>query len=136
MSEGIPRFMDLSPNTCEAEDRRRAPRFPTSAFVDIEIQKPRAQKLQGIVYEVSRSGLGLELPSALEKGAVVKITLKNVVISGEVRHCRPATTGFTAGVFVSAVSSPEKFDQLDDRELDLYAILVQFAQLREPLWSA
>jgi len=112
------------------EDRRREPRFPASARVEIEIQNPRVGRVQGTVFEVSRSGLRLELPIALEAGTCIEINLKNVVVSGEVRHCRPAETGFSAGVFVKRVSIPEKFDQLDDRELDLYAILVQFDQLR------
>ncbi len=130
MSESIRRFRDESQTTCDMEDRRREPRFPASARVEIEIQNPRVGRVQGTVFEVSRSGLRLELPIALEAGTCIEINLKNVVVSGEVRHCRPAETGFSAGVFVKRVSIPEKFDQLDDRELDLYAILVQFDQLR------
>jgi hypothetical protein len=128
VNERLSRFRDVS--SCETEDRRRDPRFPASASVEIEIQKPGAQRVQGTVFEVSRSGLGLDLPLALEAGTRVKINLKDVVMFGEVRHCRAARTGFTAGVFVSDVSVPEKFDQLNDRELDLYSILLQFAQLR------
>src|SRR5712692_4094164 len=37
VSESLPRFWDVSPNTCEAADRRREPRFPTSARVEVEI---------------------------------------------------------------------------------------------------
>ena len=130
MSESIPRFTDESQIACDTEERRREPRFPASARVEIEIEKPAVGRVQGTVFEVSRSGLRLELPLAIEAGTCIKINLKNVVVSGEVRHCRPAKTGFSAGVFVKGVSIPEKFDQLDDRELDLYAILVQFDQLR------
>jgi hypothetical protein len=129
MSERVSRFTDAAP--VETADRRREPRFPASVPVEVEIQKHGLPRIQGIVFEVSRSGLRLELPLAVEEGVCVKIYVKNVVLVGEIRHCQPATTGFHAGIFVRDVSSPDKFDQLDDRELDLYAILVQFAQLKQ-----
>ena len=106
-------------------DRRREPRFPISAGAQIEIGGFPVQSLRGIVRDVSCSGVCLEVPTFIENGRPVRINLNAIVIDGEVRYCRPAGNTFHAGVLVREVAGPQECDELDDGELDLYAILVQ-----------
>ena len=130
MNDGLPRFEDSSSGgTIETIDRRRDPRFPTCARVEIELQNPVAQRMKGIVRDVSASGLRLEAQAAITVGTPIKISLDHIVIHGEIRYCRPSGTGFNAGMLVHDVAGPQEYGELDDGELDIYAILVQVVVL-------
>jgi hypothetical protein len=130
MNDGLPRFDEsFSGSTGEGAERRRDPRFPISAYTEIEIQSPVVQRVSGIVHDVSRSGLRLGIPCAVDEHTHVKINLDHLVIQGEIRYCRPTDNGFHAGVLVQEVTGPAQYDELDDAELDLFGILAQVALL-------
>jgi PilZ domain len=50
------------------------------------------------VLDVSASGLGLELPTALSVGTFVQIELETGTVAGEIRHCAIASDKFRAGI--------------------------------------
>jgi hypothetical protein len=132
MNDGLPRFEDSPSSRMSAvADRRRDPRFPTCAHVEIELQNPVVQRMKGIVRDVSASGLRLEVQAAVTVGTPVRISLDHIVIHGEIRHCHPSGTGFNVGVLVHDVDGPQEQDygEIDDGELDIYAILVQVVLL-------
>jgi hypothetical protein len=130
MNDGLPRFDEsFSGSTCEGAERRREPRFPICAHTEIEIQSPVVQRMKGIVRDASASGLRLEVQAAVAVGTPVKIRLDHLVIHGEIKYCRPSGTGFNAGMLVHDVAGPQEYGELDDGELDIYAILVQVVLL-------
>jgi hypothetical protein len=50
------------------------------------------------VVDVSRLGLKLLVPAALEVGTVVQIRMKPLIVTGEVRHCTVVGESLQAGV--------------------------------------
>jgi hypothetical protein len=129
MNDSLPFEDSPSGRASAVIDRRREPRFPTCARVEIELQNPIVQRMKGIVRDVSASGLRLEVQAAVTEGTPVKISLDHIVIQGEIRHCRPSGDGFNVGMLVHDVSGPQEYSEIDDGELDIYAILVQVVLL-------
>jgi hypothetical protein len=82
-------------------DRRREARYPTSDPAVVEILHGSNTELPALVLDVSRSGLRLQLKTAIARGALVKITLvQQSVIYGEVRYCRRAVQEYHIGILV------------------------------------
>ena len=127
--------LDLPPTTSADADsaaargalffeKRREARYPTSDPAAVQILNETGQ-LPATVLDVSRSGVRLRLQAAIPKGAEVKITLqRNVVIFGQVRHCRRCDSGFDTGVAISDLSQSAGTSaaHIDDDLLSLYVI--------------
>ncbi len=91
----------------ESLEQRREPRYQTNDSVEVEILQAGFQRLTASIVDISRSGLCLLSETTIGKGAQVKITLeKHVVIFGEVQYCRPARSGFQAGIVIQDVFHP------------------------------
>jgi hypothetical protein len=106
-------------------ERRREARYPTHDAAEVEVRQGEILRMPAIVVDVSRSGLRLELPAAIGRGEQVKISLaKQVVILGEVRHCRRAGIVFHAGVLIQEVfrAEPAPDQHISDDELSFYLI--------------
>ncbi len=76
---------------------RRLPCTPTSALVEFS---DGAQTVEGRVVEVSKSGLRLILENRVPEGESVRIDIAGkMIVTGEVRYCRPDDTGcFETGI--------------------------------------
>jgi PilZ domain len=82
-------------------ERRRETRYPTQDAAEVEVRHGEILRMPAMVVDVSRSGLRLELPTAVGRGEQVKINLpRQVVILGEVRYCRRAGMVYHAGVLI------------------------------------
>lgn len=83
-----------------AANRRSEPRFPANAPVEVSITYPVAQgHLAGTVIDISKSGLRLRMDTSLPKSSRVQVKLGEVMVFGEVRHCREVEDGvFEAGI--------------------------------------
>ena len=71
-------------------ERRREPRIPTAGVCDVVVISPRrgSEKLTGMVVDVSRSGLQLELGQLIESGSIIQVHLRTLSIFGQVASCR------------------------------------------------
>ena len=103
-------------------DRRKEPRYPTNEPVDVEILRALSHT-SGVILDVSRSGLSLQLDSAVGRGAHIKIKFpKRLIIFGEVRYCRKTGTRYHAGALIETLLFTHKPDDehISDDELRLY----------------
>jgi hypothetical protein len=84
-------------NDAGARGMRRSPRFPVN-FAG-QLFSTQADGVAITIVDISRDGLGLELPMPLESGQPIAIVTGAVFLFAVVRHCRPAPQGlFHAGV--------------------------------------
>ncbi len=105
-------------------EKRREARYPTHDPAEVEIIRGGRAPIPATVLDVSKSGLCLSLEIAIDKGAEVKITLQtNIIIFGQVRHCRRAAAGFEAGILIQDLSKATGQSNLHIEE-DLLALYV------------
>lgn len=86
-------------------DRRSETRTP----VDLHALLHIAGSLTAIpvrVIDLSVSGLGLELPTAVALGASVRVELGTGTAIGEIRHCEGSSPSFRAGIRMSEFVLP------------------------------
>jgi hypothetical protein len=81
-------------------------------------------QIPGLVLDISRFGLGVELPVSLDKALEVKISMPlGVVVLGQVRYSVPREAGFHVGIFTREViydrAEPEQ--HVHDDVLALFA---------------
>jgi len=106
-------------------DRRREARYPCADRCDIRIRDGRGERLPATLRDVSRSGLRVEFTMPISKGIVVEVILpKEVVIFGEVRHCRRFGEIYQVGVQIQEIffRRPGQGHHLHDDELSLYLV--------------
>jgi len=102
-------------------EKRKEPRLPVDCPVIVTVlggQSPLVTS--GIVQDMSGSGLGLRLKSAIPSGSPVKIEGDGVLMLGEVCRCRPADGQYSLGVQVSEwlafTSGIHRFGQAEERD--------------------
>jgi hypothetical protein len=106
-------------------ERRRETRYPTQDAAEVEVRHGEILRMPAMVVDVSRSGLRLELPAAVGRGEQVKISLpRQVVILGEVRHCRRAGAVYYAGVLILDVFQAQEAsgDHISADELGFFLV--------------
>ena len=80
-------------------ERRWEPRYTTHDPATVKVLPAGKQQIPGIVLDISRFGLGVSAPVAMEKGVEVKITMPfGVVVLGQVRYCLAQESDFHIGV--------------------------------------
>jgi hypothetical protein len=90
-------------DTWSGQERRREVRYETSDPVQVYFLDLGGLSLPGVVRDISRSGLRVEIGIPLVQGARLKIRLRNHSIFGEVRYCRKGMGGYHAGVAIDDV---------------------------------
>ena len=103
-------------------EKRKEARYPAHDAVEIRIL-PEGHLLRATIIDVSRSGLRLELETALAKQSRIEVfTASKLTIVGEVRYCRKASGVFHAGVQIEEVVSAESSSSqhLPEDDLVLY----------------
>jgi len=104
-------------------ERRREARYSCQDQAEARILPGDAPRFPVVVLGVSRSGLQLELPMPVGKGCQIEITLpRQIVVFGEVRHCRRAGSTFHVGILIQEVSysGPTADEHIDDDRLQRY----------------
>jgi hypothetical protein len=87
----------ISINDVGRTGMRRSPRFPVS--FPGHLFSARANAVAITIVDISREGLGVEVPVQLDPGQPIAISTGSVFVFAVVRHCRPAPRGlFRAGV--------------------------------------
>lgn len=85
----------------KANDVRGEPRFPLHEAASLTVLPPgKAETIDVILRDISRSGLGLKAQVALATGIAVLLRWERVVVIGEVRHCRQEPEGYVMGLSV------------------------------------
>ena len=88
----------------ELERRRDGPRMPTNDPASmIQLNPLRTTRSEIRVLDVSKGGLKLQLPEAVDIGTVVHIRMKHLLVTAEVRYCVAASGGFSAGVQIQDI---------------------------------
>lgn len=80
----------------EKNGRRREPRFPIQLAGEMFV--PHSEPVALTVVDMSREGLGIELPIPVEAGQPVAISVGSVFVFAIVRYCRRAGTLYRAGL--------------------------------------
>ena len=76
---------------------RRSPRFPVN--FPSQLFSAQASAVSITIVDISRDGLGVDVPVALDPGQPIAISTGSVFVFAIVRHCRPVPHGlFRAGV--------------------------------------
>jgi len=96
-------------------ERRQEQRYRTNDAAEVRVLPLNGITLRAVVVDVSRSGVGLEMETRLEKHTRVEIELPRhkTMIFGEVRCCVRSTLGFHVGVLTKdAIYDPNVFARI------------------------
>jgi len=88
-------------NSGPPSEKRAEPRYPTDDIVTVNVfQDPKSSQLAK-VRNISRSGLQLELQTAIPAGLTIEIvTPRKLALFGEIRYCVESGDAFRAGVLI------------------------------------
>jgi hypothetical protein len=86
---------------------RREPRFPV--MIPAELMRPDGVPVPVTIRDISRHGMGLELPFALEIGLPIALASGPAFVFAVVRYCRPLGNGaFRTGVEMLHLFEPKR----------------------------
>lgn len=101
-----------SPGSEPRLERRQEHRYPACEIVEVQVIGASGGRFGGVVLDISRSGLKIEIGKPLSQGAHLEILLPSrAIIIGEARYCRSKNKLYQVGVkiegvyFAQAVSS-------------------------------
>jgi hypothetical protein len=105
-------------------ERRSETRYPTQYPAELELLPGPAEPIYGTVLDVSRSGLRVSLPRRVDRGARVKVKLRDNVIFGDVRYCRAVSGAFHVGIRIQDLVRPSsrQIEHIADDPLSFYAV--------------
>lgn len=107
-SESAPSKSADVPTAGPFAEKRREKRYVTYEQVEVCILGTENRCVQGILRDVSRSGLRIELGVAVKTGALLEIVLPDrAIIFGEVRYCRRSAHSYQAGVVIEDIYYPK-----------------------------
>jgi hypothetical protein len=89
-------------------EKRREVRYRTFEEVEVCILDAESPRLHGILRDVSRSGLRMELSLPVKAGAHLEVVLHNqAIIFGEARYCRGSAHTYQVGVAIEDIYYPK-----------------------------
>jgi hypothetical protein len=92
----------------ESAQQRREPRFPIDMpGTVILLGNHGASLMNGVIRDISSSGLGLRIPSEAPVSSTVCVETATLLVVGEVRHCSTVPSGFSVGVLLTDVFSDQ-----------------------------
>jgi hypothetical protein len=106
-------------------EKRREARYVTNDPVEVCLLEMGKQRVGGIVRDVSRNGLRIEISMPLSKGTHVEIVLgSRAIIFAEARYCRRALDIYHVGFTIEDVyyAQPTSAKHIDDEQLSFYLI--------------
>jgi hypothetical protein len=93
-------------------ERRQEIRYETCDPVQVHLLDLAGLRVPGVVRDISKSGLRVEISMPVVFGARLKIRLRSHAIFGEVRYCRKAMNAYQVGVAIDDVYfSPRVADE-------------------------
>jgi hypothetical protein len=91
------------PAAWSGPERRRETRYETCDPVQVYLLDLAGLQIPGVIRDISKSGLRVEIGFPVVAGARLKIRLRSHVIFGEVRYCRESGDAWQAGVAIDDV---------------------------------
>ena len=107
LSPGAMEFSDGSADVKSAMmERRRYRRIPTNECCLVRVERwDSEEQFEGLVSDVSESGMRVLVDSVISVGTTVTILLANHMVMAKVIHCTPAEPGlFALGLDIKAAS--------------------------------
>jgi hypothetical protein len=97
----------ISIDDIEGAGLRREPRFPVT--IPAELMRADGVPVAITIRDISRHGMGLETPFALEIGLPIAVASGPAFVLAVVRYCRPLSNGaFRAGVEMLHLFEPKR----------------------------
>jgi hypothetical protein len=85
-------------------EKRREHRYPAREIIQVQVIGASGGRFGGMVLDISRSGLKIEIGKPLSQGAYLEIVLPNrAIIVGEARYCRSKNKLYHVGVRIEGV---------------------------------
>jgi len=98
-------------------EKRRETRFSACKPVEVYLLDMQGLRLPGILKDISRNGLRIELSMPLKPGDRLEVVLENqAIIFGEVRYCRRMDACYYVGVLIGDVLYPKAAAPAESRE--------------------
>jgi hypothetical protein len=122
-SEDTPNHAPSMPSSSESlfVEKRREVRYATCEVVDICILEMAGLRLAGILRDVSKNGLRIELSMPLNAGARLEVVLRNhAIIFGEARYCRLGGDAYQVGVVIEDIYYPKRAPANSQLWIDRY----------------
>ena len=122
-SEGTPSAGQLGAKaTATGAERRREPRYPCNDPVEVRLASGDRATVSATLLGVSRSGLQIEIATALARNTQIEILFPNqLTISGKVKHSRRVGAKYEAGVLIQETSDSSKLpEHISAQQLDSY----------------
>ena len=102
ISKQVPQAIEDSPREPAAVDERRCERrLAVDEPASIKMLSPFEPEPVTIrVLDVSRHGVTIWSPVAFERGVILQLRMREMLIMGEVRYCTKSKDGFQAGLYI------------------------------------
>jgi PilZ domain len=85
-------------------ERRQEHRYPACEIIEVQIIGASGSRFGGVILDISRSGLKIEIGKPLSAGAHLEIVLpSHGIIIGEARYCRSKNKLYHVGVKIEGV---------------------------------
>jgi hypothetical protein len=85
-------------------EKRREQRFPAREIIEVQVIGASGDRFGGMILDISRSGLKIEIGKPLSQGAYLEIVLPSrAIIIGEARYCRSKNKLYHVGVRIEGV---------------------------------
>lgn len=94
----------LSPKVEPFAEKRREQRYPACDIVEVQVIGAPGGRFGGMIIDISKSGLRLEVGKPLARGAHLEIVLPSrAIVIGEARYCRTKGKLYYVGVSIQGV---------------------------------
>lgn len=101
-------YRDLGPDSNPGAERRREPRYATYDAVEVSVLGLAGFQIRGVLRDVSRNGLRVELGLPVDPGAHLKISLcDRAVIFAVACYCRRTRGSYHVGAAIREVYHPK-----------------------------
>lgn len=98
-------------------EKRRETRYSACEPVEVYLLDMQGLRVPGMLKDISRNGLRIELSMPLKAGDRLEVVLENrAIIFGQVRHCRRVDDRYYAGVLIGDVLYPKAITPAETRE--------------------
>jgi hypothetical protein len=103
-----PSERDLQEKSDFGPERRREARYATYDAVEVAVLRADGFQIRGVLRDVSRNGLRVEVGLPVEQGTHLKITLRDrAIIFAVACYCRESTNSYHVGACISEVYRPK-----------------------------
>lgn len=90
-----------------------------------------------IVVDISSSGLGLQIPSAVEVGSIISVDIGKGIVFGQVRHCiRKSSGAFQAGITIEEFITRDHPLALEKKGGEIHSVFSLLRKLKNSLFSS